>query len=462
MRILEIVLLLLILLGLLRPFLPRHSWLDWLLLTPIPLTLLHWLLEGPRWQMIPAYGFVLLLAVGAAGRLRHQPSWPRGRQIAGALLGLILFIPAAALPYLLPVPQPLPPSGPYAIGTFTLHRVDQSRREIYSDDPTARRELLLQIWYPADPNPDDVTAPYLEHSHIFGPALAGFFELPPFLFNHINLARTAAFANAPMAPGDQAYPLILFSHGLNGFRGQNTTIVQELASYGYIVATIDHTYGNVVSIFPDGRSIFRSPDLFSEEGDPPRTGQTLVQVWAEDLAFTLDELARLNNTTAGGMNGRLDLSRVGIFGHSTGGGATLTLCQQDPRCTAGLALDSWLIPTPDDIETNPPPQPFMFINTPAWISPENTARGQRIIEAMPEQALLLTIAGADHFDFSDLPLFSPLTHQLGLTGTINGRLMTEILNRHVLAFFDSTLRGQDSDLLLASPYEEVTLVNNGR
>ena len=461
------VLLGIILLGLLRPFWPHLRWLEWIILAAIPITLFHLLLEGYRWQMIPAYGLAVELSIGAIRRLRtngrlDRQRDKRGWQIVGILMGLVIFILAAALPYLLPVPQPLPPTGPHTIGTFSLYRVDESRPEIYSDDPTDPRELLLQVWYPTAPNPDAEAAVYMENSHIFGPALARFFNLPPFLFDHLNLAQTSAFANAPIAPGDEAYPLILFSHGLNGFRGQNTTVVQELASHGYVVATVDHTYGNVVSVFPDGRSIFRSPDLFTETGDPPRTGQTLVQVWAQDLAFALAQLTMLNEAEDGELHGRLDLSRIGVFGHSTGGGATLTFCQQDVRCTAGLGLDSWLIPTPDDMETKPPPQSFMFISTPTWIGEENSARGQAIFAALPNQATLVTIAGADHYDFSDLPLFSPLTHQLGLTGTIDGTLMTEILNRYVLAFFDSTLRGQASDLLLASPYAEVEVERNDR
>ena len=461
-------LLLLLLVGILRPFLPHRTWLNWVVLTAVPLTLLHLLLEGYRWQMIPAYSLVIWLSVGAIGRLlangrwQSQQGWQRGWQIASMLIGLTIFIIAAALPSLLPVPQPLPPSGPHAIGTYNLYRLDSDRREIYSDDPNAQRELLIQVWYPTDLNPAAKQAPYMENSDIFGPALADFFNLPSFLFDHLNLAQTVASANVPLATGDEAYPLILFSHGLNGFRGQNTTVVQELVSHGYVVATVDHTYGNVVSVFPDGRSIFRSPDLFTEEGNPPHTGQTLVQVWAQDLAFVLDELTGLNQDTGGEWNGRLDLSRVGVFGHSTGGGATATFCQQDMRCTAGLGLDSWLVPAPDDIETKPPLQPFMLINTPTWIGEANAARGQRIFAALPNQATLITIAGADHYDFSDLPLFSPLTHQLGLTGTIDGTLMTEILNRYILAFFDSTLRGQASELLMASPYDEVEIVKNGR
>ena len=461
MRPLEITLLIFVLFGLIRPFLPRTRLFDWLILATIPINLLHLLLEGYRWQMIPAYGLAGVLSVMAIGRPHSNPSSKRGWQIVGTLLGLILLLIASALPYLLPVPQPLPPTGSYAIGTFNIYRIDENRREIYSDAPNAKRELLIQIWYPAAVDADDEPAPYLYNPDIFGPALANFFELPSFMFNHVNLARVTAVADAPLAAGDEPFPVILFSHGLNGFRGQNTSSIQELASHGYVVATVDHTYGNVVSVFPDGRSIYRSDDLFSEEGDPPHTANQLVRVWAQDLAFVLDEVTQMND--AGEVfDGRLDLSHVGVFGHSTGGGATVEFCVRDGRCTAGLGLDSWLLPVSESIGDKPPSQPFMFISSPLWIGEENAALGQQIFQNLPHSGYTLAIAGAEHFDFTDLPLFSPLTHQLGLTGTIDGELMTEILNRYTLAFFDKTLRGQDDVILTDSLYDEVTLVGNGR
>ncbi|MCB9006502.1 MAG: hypothetical protein H6656_03860 [Ardenticatenaceae bacterium] len=70
----------------------------------------------------------------------------------------------------------------------------------------------------------------------------------------------------------------------------------------------------------------------------------MVQVWAGDIAFLLDEMAEWNQETGHLLNGRFNLNRVGVFGHSTGGGAMMEFCLQDGRCQAGVGLDSWLLP----------------------------------------------------------------------------------------------------------------------
>ena len=55
-----------------------------------------------------------------------------------------------------------------------------------------------------------------------------------------------------------------------------------------------------------------------------------------------------------------------------------------------------------------------------------------------------TIQGTEHYDFSSLPLLSPLTEQLGLKGPIEGDLGLEIINAYSVRFFDETLRGNGS------------------
>jgi hypothetical protein len=142
--------------GVIRPFLSHARGPDWLSLAALPVALLHLLLEGYRWQMIPVYGLVVVLSVGAIGRLRSNNSSTRKRgwQTVGVLVGLLILAIAAALPYLMPVPQPLPPTGPYAIGTFTLYRVDNGRREIYSETatlPISRREHPSRTCDPEHP-----------------------------------------------------------------------------------------------------------------------------------------------------------------------------------------------------------------------------------------------------------------------------------------------------------------------
>ena len=100
----------------------------------------------------------------------------------------------------------------------------------------------------------------------------------------------------------------------------------------------------------------------------------------------------------------------------------------------------------------------MFLSTETWLNPENKARGQGLFENL-SKCYLLNIAGTQHFDFSDMPLFSPLTPQLGLSGTIDGKYSIGLMNDYVLAFFNQQLKAIPSPLLgrTDSPYPEVTL-----
>ena len=83
------------------------------------------------------------------------------------------------------------------------------------------------------------------------------------------------------------YPTILFSHGWNGFAAQNSAQMVELASHGYVVLGIQHTYGAIVTVFPDGRVAKNNPDALPEGMTEPGytdTARILVGQWAGDLS----------------------------------------------------------------------------------------------------------------------------------------------------------------------------------
>ena len=447
----------------------RPRWWVGLPVTAVFLAMAQVLVEGYRWQMLPAYLLVLVMALVAGGYSRLDG--PRGGRVVvmvGGLVGVLLFMVAVALPILLPVPQLLTPRGPYAVGTEVFYLVDNDRAEIYTAAPDDRRELMVQVWYPAQATTEAERVPYIAELDVAGPAIARRLGLPAFLFDHVDLVYTEARLKAPLVTEDVAYPVIIFSHGLQGFRNQNTNMVQDLASNGYVVVTIDHTYANVWSVFPDGRVTFYKGETIFTDGVPNATdGIGLVKVWAADIAFVLDEVTAWNGSEAlpslSPFNGRLDLSKVGVFGHSTGGGATVTFCLQDVRCRAGLALDGWLLPIEETLLATGVQQPFMFINAPAWLGPDNMERGRAVFEGLAQGGYMVTIEGTEHFDFTDLPLFSPLTPQLGLSGSINSTRGTTIMNDYVGAFFGAHLLGETVPLLAGErPYEEVTFEENGR
>ena len=471
MRLFEVLMLLMILPVLVWPLLPwrRPRVVDFLPGTAVIFMLFQLIIEGYRWQMLPAYVLVIVLFLVTLPRLRKpvptEKKWS-GWAIAGSVGGLVLWLVALALPYALPVPKLPDVMAPYFIGTQTFHLVDDSRDEIYTDDPADKREIMMQIWYPTDPDAKGETAVYLEDLDVMGAVLAERLNLPPFLLDHINLTKLHAFKDVEVLAVEDGFPVLVFSHGLQGMRQQNTAMVEELVSQGFVVATIDHTYGNVMTVFPDGRIEFYNPDVLSGEGDPPQTSNTLVGVWADDIGFVLDELAVWNEEDGGDFNGRLDLSKVGVFGHSTGGGATVEFCGRDERCQAGVGLDAWVVPVSDEIVAAGLEQPFLFLRADKWNfndASDNHTITEKLFADLTQTGYLATVKGAAHFDFTDIPLLSPLTPQLGLSSDMNSTYTVEMMDSMVSAFFRQELQDAGDDLVTgAMVYPEMELVGNGK
>lgn len=422
------------------------------------LAMIHLGMEGYRWQMVPGYLITAVLFLISLRRLQTREPEPLSYARLRAAFGLLLLAAAVALPALAPAPKLPPMTGPYAVGTTIVHLVDAEREEIYTEEESDKRQVMAQIWYPAARTGDGETAVFLPHLDAAAPVLARQFDLPPFIFDHLNLAPLNIRKDVPVA-GDGPFPVILFSHGLTGIRVQNTSMVRELASHGYVVGAVDHTYGAAISVFPDGKTITYDPcRLFRNCEANYIDANPLVQQWAGDIGFLLDQMASWTADPEHHFAAAINLEQVGVFGHSTGGGATLQFCLADPRCDAGVGLDAWLLPVGVVALEQPPGQPFMFISTPRWLGEENQARGRAILETLPNDAYELTLAESGHFDFTDLVLISPLTPLLGLSGEIDSAYALEVQTAYLRAFFDRYVRTEDNSLLDdPSPYPELRI-----
>ena len=418
------------------------------------LTLIHLIFEGYRWQMIPLYlitAVVSVLSIPALFRKETANQPHRGWQIAGSILTLILLALSTALPAILPVPRIADPSGPYRVGTQTFVITDTNRQELYSGKAEPRK-FMIQVWYPASPRSQDVRAPWMENANIFAPAIADFLELPSFFLDHLALTKIPAYLNAPPVPAEDGYPLILFSHGWNGFAAQNSAQMVALASHGYVVAAIQHTYGALVTVFPDGQVAKNNPNALPENMPEPgytEAARLLVNQWAGDLSKALDFLTEQNADQNSPFHALLDLSHVGVYGHSTGGGATIQFCGTDARCTAGLTQDAFMTPVSQEVLDHGLKQPFFFIFSQSWaddVQGKNNRLFYEFYSHLPSPAPVVTILGTRHYDFTDLPLLSPLAPQLGIKGPINGKLVVRILNDYLLAYFNQELKGIPSPL----------------
>ena len=159
------------------PPLRATGWMGYFAPLTVLLAGIQLLVEGPRWEMIPAYALAIILfliwlvvIVMPGGITIHV-----NPVIAGVGLGLsaLALVVSIVLPIALPVFQFPRPTGPHQIGTVTYYWMDSSRHEIFSADSSARRELMVQVWYPAEANPSSARAPYVQDASALSRAWRG-------------------------------------------------------------------------------------------------------------------------------------------------------------------------------------------------------------------------------------------------------------------------------------------------
>ncbi|MDR3575378.1 MAG: hypothetical protein P4L50_16070 [Anaerolineaceae bacterium] len=440
------------------------------------------LVEGPRWQMIPAYTLaVLFLAawlaqnfVAADNRLRKRLATrsAKGFGIGAGLVGLAVSV---GLPLFLPVFQFPTPSGAYQIGTISYDWVDASRQELFSTDMKARRELMGQVWYPVRGDQSSARAAYVEDAGALSAALGRDFHMPGFTFDHFKYVATHAIPAAPVAGDQPKYAVLIFLTGLTGFRQSNTFQVEELVSHGYIVVGIDQPYAAGMVVFQDGRQIMGltrdqmqpliQQSLSPSEPAPMFNGQPLANgimpYLAQDVRFTIDQLTALNKADPKGiLTGRLDLGHIGTFGISLGAMVAAEACHLDSRLQACLMMDAAM---PADVVQSGLRQPSLWMTRPAedmrlerqksggWTEADiaQTLGSMRALfnEEPAGDGYYVQMPGMFHVNFTDAPYFSPFTHELGFAGPINIQRGFDIINAYSLAFFDRHLKGRAPGLL---------------
>ncbi|BFH14228.1 helix-turn-helix domain-containing protein [Paenibacillus melissococcoides] len=438
---------------------------------------------GPlRLQMLPAYILALILGLMLLTRLirgggRHRPA--RITIAALSLLVLALSGASAYLTYLFPVFALPEPTGSYAIGTASYHLADPSREETYTDEKGDNRELMITVWYPADP---DAAAklPRTPYPKEVAEAMSLVFGFPPSLFGYLDAIPAHTVEGAAVSDAQPKYPVLLFSPGIRSTRYQSMTIVEELASNGYIVVGIDHPYTSSKVNFPAGRSVLYRPDPeYPASAAQYEANVTGTDIRSDDARFVLDTLAGWNTGTGDAdhlLRGKIDLDRAGIFGHSYGGAKTAETLAKDSRFKAGVSLEGgfW-----GNVAHTGLKQPFMYMLTSDTAdmireqlegkqSAEDGGIGQgtreklfyeeyipdlqSVFEKSAADRYYLTVKGFFHQRFADAALLSPL-----FAKEVSADQSVRINRDYVRSFFDRYLLGKEAPLLdgPAPPYPEV-------
>jgi predicted dienelactone hydrolase len=357
-------------------------------------------------------------------------------------------------------PLTLPaPTGSYPVGRIAYGWVDESRTDPLSDNPSEKRELLAWIWYPATISPQDPDAPYLPPAWV--EARNKDQGIGTFIENDFLDIRTHSVANAPFAATPSPFPVLIMQPGMGPAVPDYTTFAENLASHGYIVVGANPTYTSNLVVFPNGRVVLRSAkgtipdsaDAVAADKDANRIGK----VWADDVRFVMDQLSSLNSNPSSPFYNKLDLERMGDFGHSFGGATAVHVCEIDARCKAAADLDGTLFSDQAGATIR---RPILFMAEDGCGVNCDTMHQKYFSDEAA--AYYLTVSGAKHFNFSDLPLrLNPLMRivfgRVGIIGSIQPERGLEISNAYLVAFFDRYLKGVNSALLqdASADYPEV-------
>lgn len=368
-------------------------------------------------------------------------------------LVLILYVASVLIPLNnFPVP-----SGTFGVGCTSYHWIDTNRLELnVADQAHPNRELMVYIYYPAELKTKEPVTPYDRYaaqsalefiSHQSG--------IPTWLLPDFSKIKIYSQPHAQIA--SQTYPVIIMTQGVGTMIQHYTWILEELASNGYIVVGINHTYFADITEFPDGRKIKSLKSQKQKEPSYEAWKEEYITTGIADIRFVIDNLAKLNAQKDGLFFNKLYFEHIGICGHSRGGQLAMQVCQVDARIKACASMDGF---TTD-------PQPF---STPcmALVAAKSHTRKEDLQKKKVFDALCRTpgtqiseiiFKNIGHGVFSDLSFLLSsrlLTRILSIminfdldVSAMQGCVAIGAIRRYLDQFFDKYLQGKSSELLIA-------------
>jgi len=390
------------------------------------------------------------------------------------VLGVAALLGSLWLEHRIEVTLPTP-TGPFAVGRALYDWADDQTLDTLAPVPRTKRELLVWIWYPSAAEQSVAMDDYVPAQMRAAVEGASGPLISKFLTRDLSKVHAHSIRNSDVSPRQRSYPVVIMRAGASLEVWNYSTLAEDLASHGYVVVGFDAPYRTFVVGFPDGRVMRRTPENNpelcegQEQAQQARCVNRVLTAWTADIAFVLDRLERLNTSDASGkFKGRLDITRVGVFGHSFGGATAAQFCHDDSRCKAGIDVDGQ--PFGSVIQAGLH-QPFMFLLSDHGDSSDPVSRQiganiQSIYDRLPPDGRLrVEIRGANHFLFSDdgallkSHIVMRTLRALGVVG-IDGRRQLAVTVYCVHSFFDAYLKGTSvSRLNISSPlYPEIQVL----
>lgn len=367
---------------------------------------------GFQWYLAAIYLAARAVTALVSIIKRNERSY-RAKKLIFNTAGALILVFFALLPaFLFPEYHIIPVTGEYEVGTATYTYTDENRIETYTHGG-GKRKLTVSFYYPQ--------------------AMEG------------------------------QCPLVVFSHGGMGIRASNTSLYHELASWGYVVCSLDHTYQCLFSRDAGGHTTFISSDYMRDlnredaESNPGKSFEYYSE-WMKIRMGDLDFVINCILAQAAGGNEEevyklVDGNNIGVMGHSLGGAAALGIGRTRSDIKAVMALESPFMFDIIGVEKgefiwNEADYPIAVLNVysdsawPLLARRRQYAENYRLLAAADADTFNAYIKGAGHFTLTDLALHSPLLARIlnGRAATTETEYCLKTVNRLALDFFDCYLK----------------------
>ena len=340
-------------------------------------------------------------------------------------------------------------TGQHLIGTKRMVWIDSTRTNWFLDGYGPYRQLMAQIWYPADASAllsSVKKSKYIDNKKAltYTIELQGY-KIPEILTNQIGSIKCNSWEDASPV-SNKKFPILIFSHGHGGLRTQNTNQVEELVSHGYIVIAVDHTYDAGFVEFPDGNIAYSLTSKPEGErlNETPETFYTRFGYRVDDIDFVINKIDSFDDYDLN-ISAIMDKNNIGIFGHSFGCLTSVYATYFNDRIKSCFGLDGWFEPLHDSLVFKNINKPIMHLgqnnkgDDQFW-NDINFIKMNNFIKSNSDLSVMIDIPGSHHYDYTDFTYFSYLAKKLNFSGVVPTKKMAKIMNVTLLDFFNYTLK----------------------
>jgi predicted dienelactone hydrolase len=345
------------------------------------------------------------------------------------------------------------PTGEFGTGRQLIYLSDETRE---------KREIAVWVYYPAELKDKTLSENVLPAEWAAGYRNVMEKRLGGSASTALLSAKTFTQNESPAAAGKETFPVLIFAPGANWLPTDYSSIIEELTSSGYVVLAFAASPLSPIIRYSNGNMV-----------ESPRVDEATYKVVTDDFRFIAGQVDKLNQDSTLKINGRLDITKIGAFGHSIGGAAAIAAAADNPKIAAAVNLDGDF--AGETLNANPA-QPIMYLTTEPpnlngapieqWDEDRSEMRRKNVwekIKSRSQSAIRIRAATMFHSNFQDAALLPadsmPEKLRQNRFGKIEGARGVKVSTELALVFFNAHLKAGSAKVFLkiAERYPEIRI-----